>query len=335
MGDRIARGLTRITARANHGRLGALANVARRRDVREVGWRFSIVVLALLGASLGIALAGSVTTTVGPVHAKFAFRPSASLAGGTAVNIPPLGSLKLATNAAPVQLNATVTDIDVKSAQQLVNDPSLIKDLEKTVTRDVGIAVIKLIIRSAIAALIGAAVLTFVVTRTLRATIAAVVVVVLAGAASAGGAYATWNTKAIAEPHYSGLLSRAPTVVGDVQDLVTHFGKYSTELARLVTNVSKLYAVTATLPAFAPTSADTIRALHISDVHDNPEAWDVVRSISQQFNIDFIIDTGDLSDHGSSSENAIVDGIGTLGRPYIYNKGNHDSTDATVPAVAA
>ena len=233
-----------------------------------------------------------------------------------------------------MQLNATVTDIDVKGAQKLVNDPTLIPGLEKSVTHDVGLAVVKLIVRSAIAALLGAALLTFVVTRRWRAALAAVIVVVVASAASAADAFVTWNSKSLAEPEYSGLLSRAPTMVGDVQDIVNRFGKYSTELAKLVTNVSKLYTVTSTLPGFAAASNDTIRVLHISDIHDNPEAWDVVRSISAQFNVDFVVDTGDLSDHGTAAENGIADGIATLGRPYVYIKGNHDSPE-TVAAVEA
>jgi predicted MPP superfamily phosphohydrolase len=328
VGERSSRRLTWIAARST------LSRFAARRDVRRLAWRLGIVALALIGASIGVTLAGSVTTAVGPVHAKFAFRPSAHLHGGTSVNIPPLGSLRLKTNSGPVQLNATVTDIDVKGAQKLVNDPTLIPGLEKSVTHDVGLAVVKLIVRSAIAALLGAALLTFVVTRRWRAALAAVIVVVVASAASAADAFVTWNSKSLAEPEYSGLLSRAPTMVGDVQDIVTRFGKYSTELAKLVTNVSKLYTVTSTLPGFTPGSNDTIRVLHISDIHDNPEAWDVVRSISAQFNVDFVVDTGDLSDHGTAAENGIAEGIGTLGRPYVYIKGNHDSPE-TVSAVEA
>jgi predicted MPP superfamily phosphohydrolase len=312
-----------------------LADVAAHRRVRQLSWRFSIVVLALVGAALGVAFAGSVTTTVGPVHAKFAFRPSASMHGGTEVNIPPLGSLKLHTNAAPVQLNATVTDIDTANAQKLVSDPSLIHGLEKTVTRDVGVALVKLIIRSTLAALVGAAVLTFVVTRRWRASVAAMLVVGVATLASAGVAFETWNSNALAEPKYSGLLSRAPTVVGNVQNIVTKFGTYSTQLAKLVTNVSKLYTATSALPDFAPSASNSIVVLHISDIHDNPEAWDVVESISRQFDVDFVIDTGDLTDHGSAAENAITNGIGELGKPYVFIKGNHDSTDTTVPAVKA
>ena len=143
-------------------------------------------------------------------------------------------------------------------------------------------------------------------------------------AAGAGTAAATWNPEAINEPRYTGLLASAPSVVGDAGDIVTDFKKYEKQLAKIVTNVSRLYDVTSTLPAFAPT-ASTIHVLFVSDLHINPGSWDVIRSIVKQFDIDFIVDTGDISDHGSSAENAYVQPIGTLGVPYVFVRGNHDS----------
>jgi predicted phosphodiesterase len=312
----------------------ALRRLAERPDLQRMSWRLSVVVLAFIGAGIGLAPAGSITQSVGPVHAKLALRPSASMQGGTSINIPPLGSLQLQTNRGPVQLNATVTDIDSSAAQRLINDPSQIRGIEKRVTRDVNGALVQLLIRAVFASIIGAAVLIFVVTRRWRAAVAGVVVVVLAALASAGIAWGTWNSKALAEPKYTGLLSRAPTMIGNVQDIVSRFGKYSTELAHLVTNVSKLYSVTSTLPEFTPSDDDSIKVLHVSDIHDNPEAWSVIGSISRQFNVDFVIDTGDLTDHGLAAENAITGGIADLGKPYVWLKGNHDSVQ-TVDAVRA
>jgi len=322
-----------LARRLDLRRFVVVRRAAENVHVRRLSWRFSIVVLAFIGAAVGLALAGSVTQSVGPVHARFSLQPSASMKGGTSVNIPPLGSLRLDTDRAPVQLNATVTDIDTQAAQRLVNDPSLIKGIESHVTRDVNKALIQLLARAVVAALVGAAVLVFVVTRRWRAALAGILVVLLAGLGSAAGAYATWNSKALAEPHYTGLLSRAPTMVGNVQDIVNRFGKYSTELAKLVTNLSKLYAVTSTLP-LGPGNGDTISVLDVSDIHENPEAWSIISSISQQFDVNFIIDTGDLTDHGTSAENAIATGIGTLGKTYVFIKGNHDS-DTTIAAVRA
>ncbi len=53
-----------------------------------------------------------------------------------------------------------------------------------------------------------------------------------------------------------------------------------------------------------------------------------------QFDVDGVLDTGDLTDWGSQPENTLVSRIGTLGVPYVFTKGNHDST-VTTQLVAA
>ncbi len=51
----------------------------------------------------------------------------------------------------------------------------------------------------------------------------------------------------------------------------------------------------------------------------------MVRSLIDQFKINLVVDTGDISDHGTKPENFIVDEIGNLGIPYVFVRGNHDS----------
>jgi hypothetical protein len=100
-----------------------------------------------------------------------------------------------------------------------------------------------------------------------------------------------------------------------------------------VTNVSRLYDVTSTLPAYQP-DPSTIRVLFVSDLHLNPASWDVIRSIAKQFQVAVIVDSGDLTDHGTSAEGTYVDQIATMGVPYVWVRGNHDSllTQAQVEA---
>jgi len=106
---------------------------------------------------------------------------------------------------------------------------------------------------------------------------------------------------------------------------------YQQELARLVTNVSKLYDAASTLPAYRP-DPSTVRFLHVSDMHLNPAAWGIIRSLVDQYELDAVIDTGDTMDHGSAAENVYLDPIATLGVPYVWVRGNHDSL-ATQAAV--
>jgi predicted MPP superfamily phosphohydrolase len=112
-------------------------------------------------------------------------------------------------------------------------------------------------------------------------------------------------------------------VVGNARSIVSEFDVYQKELARLVTNVTKLYDVTSTLPAYAP-DPSTIRVLHVSDIHLNPASWKIIASLVKQYKIDVIVDSGDTMDHGTAAENGFLDPASDLGAPYVWVRGNHD-----------
>jgi predicted phosphodiesterase len=113
-------------------------------------------------------------------------------------------------------------------------------------------------------------------------------------------------------------------VVGNARSIVTDFNVYQEELARLVTNVTRLYDATSTLPAYQP-DPGSIRVLHVSDIHLNPASWQIIGSLVKQYRIDVIIDSGDTMDHGSAAENRFLDPVRDLGAPYVWVRGNHDS----------
>jgi predicted phosphodiesterase len=71
----------------------------------------------------------------------------------------------------------------------------------------------------------------------------------------------------------------------------------------------------------------------VSDLHLNPAAWSVIHTVVNQFGIDVVVDTGDITDWGSEPEASYVAEIGRLGVPYVYIRGNHDST-VTATSVA-
>jgi predicted MPP superfamily phosphohydrolase len=282
-----------------------------------------IVFIGLIGAWLGLLVGGRLTTSIGPLEARLTIEVSPT--GGSVLSLPPLGQLSLDTHDGPFRLHADVTQINEADARQIFNDPRSLHGLPAQVSADLASGVKQLVIRSAVSAVLGAVLFGVPVFRRRyrRALLAGVVGF---GAVVSGGGVAavTWNPQAISEPTYTGLLASAPSVVGDAQDIVTDYKKYEKQLAKIVTNVSRLYDVTSTLPAFAPSSS-TIRLLFVSDLHINPGSWDVIRSITKQFDIDFIVDTGDISDHGTATENAYVQPISTLGVPYVFVRGNHDS----------
>ncbi|MFJ1580684.1 MULTISPECIES: metallophosphoesterase [unclassified Streptomyces] len=281
-----------------------------------------LLAVVLLGAWLGLLIVGSVRTPVGPMDTKMTLRPS--LTGGTKINVSPLGALELSTHTAPIRLDVDVDQLDPVRSQALVEHPERLSGLQGEVSHDVMDGTTELAVRSVVAVVSGATALGLAVYRRPRRALTAGGLALALLAASGVGAYATWNPKSVLEPRFSGLLSSAPQVVGSARSIVNDFDVYQKELARLVTNVTKLYDAASTLPTFQPDPA-TLRVLHVSDIHLNPAAWHIIGSLVEQYGIGVIIDSGDTMDHGASAENTFLDPIADLDVPYVWVRGNHDS----------
>jgi predicted phosphodiesterase len=58
-----------------------------------------------------------------------------------------------------------------------------------------------------------------------------------------------------------------------------------------------------------------------------------VRQVVEQFGVDAVLDTGDITDWGSEPENRLITTVGDLDVPYVYVRGNHDSA-ATAALIA-
>ncbi|MGV9598600.1 metallophosphoesterase family protein [Streptosporangium sandarakinum] len=290
----------------------------------------AVVVIAIAGAWLGISLGGPVRTSVGPVDIGMSAAPSWS--GETVVDVHPLGTLTFDTHDAPVALRVTLDNINPARAGALLEDPRLSSQLPTLLEKELREGVKTLALRALLCGLLGALLVSLIVFRRPGAALAGLLSVVVAMAATGAGAALTFRPNSVVEPKYTGLLAGAPSLVGSAESIVTKFESYRSQLAKLVNNVSQLYDTVSSLPIYDsdPTS---IRILHVSDIHLNPVAWNLIRSVIGQFKIDAIVDTGDLTDHGTGPEDKFVEEIPTFGVPYVFVRGNHDSK-ATQRAVA-
>ncbi|MFJ8154787.1 metallophosphoesterase [Streptomyces sp. NPDC094468] len=281
-----------------------------------------LTAVVLAGAWLGLLVVGNVRAQVGPMDTTMTLRPS--LHGGTKINVSPLGALSLDTHTAPVRLDVNVDQLDPVRSQALVDHPERLSGLQDEVAQDVERGTLDVAVRSCVAVVCGATALGLAVYRRPRRALTAGGLALALLAASGVSAYATWNPESVLEPRFSGLLSSAPALVGNARSIVTEFDVYQKELARLVTNVTKLYDATSTLPAYAP-DPTTLRVLHVSDIHLNPASWKIIASLVAEYKVDVIVDSGDTMDHGTAAENAFLDPVADLGVPYVWVRGNHDS----------
>jgi predicted MPP superfamily phosphohydrolase len=288
------------------------------------------VAVALIGAVVAVLLFGRVSAPIGPFDTTLAFRPD--LGGGAQVAVPPLGALSVDVYDGPLRLDIGLQRVDQERARALATDPVRLAGVVDEVSADLRGAVVRLAVTTALVAVAGAALTSLVVLRRRRESLisAAVAAVLVMGTAGLGAA--TWRPEALSQPTYTGLLVNANSLIGSAEDIAARFDAYRASLEELVANVGTLYSALSALPAPGGTDG-TVALLHVSDLHLNPAGFDLVGQVADQFQVDGVLDTGDITDWGSQPENQLISSVGHLGIPYVYIRGNHDS--ATTAALIA
>ncbi|HLM07115.1 MAG TPA: metallophosphoesterase [Blastococcus sp.] len=287
-------------------------------------------VVAVVGALIAVLLFGRISAPIGPFDATLAFRPSG---GGAAVAVPPLGALTVDVYDGPLRLDIALQRVDQDRARALATDPVRLAGVVSQVSDDLRGAVVLLVWKTAGVAVAGAALTSWAVLRRRREPLiaAGLTTALLLGTAGLGAA--TWRPEALSQPRYTGLLVNANSLIGSAEDIVARFDAYRASLEDLVANVGTLYATLSALPAPGGTD-ETVVLLHVSDLHLNPAGFDLVRQVADRFEVDAVLDTGDITDWGSQPENQLISSVGSLGVPYVYIRGNHDSA-ATAALIAA
>jgi predicted MPP superfamily phosphohydrolase len=288
------------------------------------------VAVAATGAVIAVLLFGHISAPIGPFDADLAFQPGG---GGAAVAVPPLGALSVDAYQGPLRLEIALQRVDPERARALASDPVRLAGVVNEVSDDLRGAIIRLSLVTTGVAIAGAALTSLVALRRWRepAIAAGVTSVLLLGTAGLGAA--TWRPEALSQPTYTGLLVNANSLIGNAQDIVARFDAYRASLEDLVANVGTLYATISALPSPGGTD-ETVALLHVSDLHLNPAGFDLMRQVVDQFKVDGVLDTGDITDWGSAPENQLIGSVGKLGVPYVYIRGNHDST-TTAGLIAA
>ncbi len=280
------------------------------------------VLFAVAGALLAIAVSARTTAPVGPFDCTAVARPA--LTGSTTIRLAPLGTIEIDTHGAPVAIELRINELRPQEAEQIAADPTVLEDLEDDLAADAEGILFALARRAIVAAVIGGVVGALAAKLRWQNAAAGAATGALVAGGLTGVTIMTFRPEAIAEPRYTGLLTVAPNAVGDVEALVERFDDYREQLAGLVGNVVTIYRAAEGLPSLDP-GDDAIRVLHVSDLHNNPQGYDLVAQLAADFEVDVVVDTGDISDWGTTSEALLAERIADIDGPYVFVRGNHDS----------
>ena len=136
----------------------------------------------------------------------------------------------------------------------------------------------------------------------------------------------TYDAESFSRAEYEGMVEATPLILGVLEEGHKLVGDLGAQFGDVVKSVTFLQQE---IEASAGSSAEehkTFSLLHVSDVHNNPAAFQLIRRVLDHYEVDLIVDTGDLVDFGTTLElNLLVEALESLSVPYIFVPGNHDS----------
>jgi predicted phosphodiesterase len=295
------------------------------RPVRPLLLRFARILVpilaGLLGAWLGMFVLGRDTVAMGPFRVQLV---STFGRGVTVIALPPFGRLTADTHRAPIHFSATVREVEVRELTRTIGNGG-IDHLVRVVRRDALRQVFPFALRLLGAAILGAVLLALISFRThWRAVGLAVATAFVAVAGCETVAWSTYRPAALLNPTFSGSLALAPRLIGPARTAIDKIDEFRAELTRVLEGAARVYT---SIQASPLGGGDEIKVLHISDIHLSPLGMEFAQEVAGAFDVDFVVDTGDITSFGTPVEQLILSDIAGFGRPYVFVRGNHDSLD--------
>jgi predicted phosphodiesterase len=278
-------------------------------------------ILGLVGAWLGMRAFAAESTRMGPLSVRL---ESGFGAGVTEIGLPPVGVVVADTHVAPLRLQATLQDVNVRQlTERFQGRPT--QDVVLAIERDALDLILPFALRVLVAGVAGALLLGLLAyRRRWRRVMVSTIVATLAVGGSELAAWASFRPEAFLSPTFRGTLALAPDFIGPVEEATGTIDAFRAELQRVVNGAVRVYEG---FQAGGLGRGDEIRVLHISDVHLNPLGMDFAREIARAFDVDLVLDTGDLTSWGTAAEQLILAYVPRFGRPYVFVRGNHDSSE--------
>lgn len=291
------------------------------RTLRRLAPAAAAILLAGAGGAIALALAGTATYRLGPFDVELDARPGSGL---SEVALPPLGEIRADTHAAPLRLTATLRRVDPDELNRRLSDGG-VPGIAVLVEEQGRAAVRSHTVRVGVVAVVGAGLAGLLIHGRRWRAAAGTVAAGLGLTLLLGGAtYLGYRPEAFVEPTYTGSLRLAPDLVGPIRTAGRRLEVFRTELEHLVRSTVETYGAITVGPG---PSEDALVILHISDVHSSPLGMDFVQQLATTFQVDLVVDTGDLTSFGTRLERPVVDRIPQFGVPYLFVRGNHDSID--------
>lgn len=284
----------------------------------------------VLGGLAAVAALGNMSLDLGPAGVSVAWGLAPT--GATVLAFPPLGTVSAVTHSGPSRLLITLERVDLDSLRAFLNAPQddrikTIDDLTQRALEALEMFVARLLVIAALGGVVLWGGVSLVAGHRPKATslVTAALSAILTLGGMMGMARATYDLGGFQSPVYNGALEAVPWLVDTVNEAILTVEELDQRLRILSNNLYRMYQRVESFPPAVALEAADVTVLHITDIHNHPSAVGIVGEIARSFDVDFIVNTGDLTDFGTVLETELVDGLARIDVPQLFVSGNHES----------
>ena len=285
-----------------------------------------LILTAIVFALLAVVLFGRSTYNI--EGAAIEMRVVPAIKGGTELSLPPLGTISAKTHRAPVKVSAKIEQVSIESLEKLADSSVSKKEIFSRSEKQAKEALKYFLVKTLLLAAAGGALSGLIIRpRSIYKVVAGGLCGILVVGAMAFATAATYDYREFRQPKYTGLLTAAPWLMNNIEEKLDTLDSFRREVKKLAANLHYFYTRVEKMDSGGLKKDELIKVLHVSDIHNNPVGLTLAKQVANDFKVDLIIDTGDITDYGTPMEGALLNNIRSLDLPYVYIPGNHDSPE--------
>ncbi len=284
---------------------------------------FLVPLLAAAGALIFVNLFARVDFRLEALQARLSVQTLS--AGYTVLKVPPLGEVKAQTHRTPLSIHISLENIDLDSLKKVLaegpEENKLVAEAKSALIKAVRKFVLLTLALGFTGGVFG---LLIVQRRRLKELLLGGFIGLAIVSVLLYGTYYTFDLRKFQTAEYEGMIKAAPWMISLAQESFTAVNQWGKQMRGIATNLYSLFQRVDSLQAMAPGDGE-IKVLHVSDIHNNPAAFEFIDQVVKTFGVSLIIDSGDLSDFGTPLEAASLSRVKNLGVPYLITPGNHET----------
>ncbi|RQD75416.1 MAG: metallophosphoesterase [Candidatus Syntrophonatronum acetioxidans] len=281
-------------------------------------------IAALLGMVLLISLFSSVSVPLSALELRWDLSLFSS--GITEIIIPPFGTVRANTHFPPLKFQITLENINLDLMQDMIiqlAEEDFVLQLEKEIRSFLYYFFIRILLLGFVG---GAAGIYLMGEKKLgkimgggSAGLAVLLILILT-------ASFTYNYQAFSTPEFEGVLTAAPWMVNLIEESFIKVDTLGKQMEKMAENISRVFGKMEEIEILGGEEGD-LRVLHVSDIHNNPAGVKFINQVINTFEVDLVIDTGDITDFGTPLETELIAMVAEFEVPYVFIPGNHDSPE--------